>query len=290
MNTPAEIASNYLAIGKGKVAAPLHKMIVLAILGGAFIGFGGVGATMVAISIPEASLGKFLGACVFPSGLAMVLLAGSELFTGNCLLAIPLLQKEIKITGLLRNWIAVYIGNMIGGFLVAASIVFGHQISSFGNGMAISVISTAVTKCSLSFSDAFIRGIACNFLVCIAIWMSFAAKDVAGKVAALFFPVMVFVLCGFEHSVANMYFIGAGLFAKLDPTYLNAALEAGVDTSALTLGNFFITNLLPVTLGNIVGGALCVGLPYWFLFLKKSKNTDTISEGEHNEQTISDFI
>ncbi|HBA62265.1 MAG TPA: FdhC protein [Lachnospiraceae bacterium] len=269
--TPAEIAKNYIAIGKAKVNTPIGRMFLLAVLAGAFIGLGGVGATTAAVSIPYASVGKLVGACIFPGGLTMVLLAGSELFTGNTLLVIPLLEKEIRLAEMLKSWGIVYIGNLVGGFLVAAGIVYSHQISLFNNQMAVSVISTAASKCTLTFGDALIRGIFCNFLVCIAVWISFAAKDVAGKIAGLFFPIMIFVLCGFEHSVANMYYISAGLFANGIPAYSQAALEAGLDTNALTWGNFFIKNLLPVTIGNIIGGAVCVGCAYWFLYLRKKE-------------------
>lgn len=269
--TPAEIAKNYIAIGKAKVNTPIGRMFLLAVLAGAFIGLGGVGATTAAVSIPYASIGKLVGACIFPGGLTMVLLAGSELFTGNTLLVIPLLEKEIRLAEMLKSWGIVYIGNLVGGFLVAAGIVYSHQISLFNNQMAVSVISTAASKCTLTFGDALIRGIFCNFLVCIAVWISFAAKDVAGKIAGLFFPIMIFVLCGFEHSVANMYYISAGLFANGIPAYSQAALEAGLDTNALTWGNFFIKNLLPVTIGNIIGGAVCVGCAYWFLYLRKKE-------------------
>lgn len=271
MNTPKEIAANYVAIGKGKVNTPVPKMFVLAILAGAFIAFGGVAATTAAVSIESASVGKLVGACIFPGGLAMVLLAGSELFTGNCLLTIPLLQKEITVTGMLKNWIVVYLGNMVGGFAVAAICVFGHQASLFGNGLAASMISTAAGKTAISFGDAFLKGIACNFLVCIAVWISFAAKQVASKIIGLFFPIMIFVVCGFEHSVANMYYIAAGIFAKGNEAYIASALEAGVDVSGLTWGNMFVKNLLPVTLGNIVGGAILVGVAYWFIYLKEEK-------------------
>lgn len=269
--TPQEVAKNYIATGKAKVNTPVSKMFLLAILAGAFIGLGGVGATAVAVSIPYVSVGKFVGACVFPGGLTMVLLAGSELFTGNTLLVIPLLEKEVSAAGVLKNWVVVYIGNIVGGFLVAAGIVYSHQVSLFSNQIAVSVISTAAAKCTLTFGDALIRGIFCNFLVCIAVWISFAAKDVAGKIAGLFFPIMIFVLCGFEHSVANMYYISAGLFAKGIPAYAQAAAEAGVDMSVITWGSFFGTNLLPVTIGNIIGGAVCVGCVYWFVYLRKKE-------------------
>jgi formate/nitrite transporter len=271
MNSPAEVAKNYIAIGKGKVNTPIGRMLLLAILAGAFIAFGGVGSTTVAVSITEASLGKFIGACIFPGGLTMVLIAGSELFTGNCLLVIPLLEKEIKFSGMIKNWVVVYIGNLIGAMIIAAICVFGHQASLFGNGMAVSMISTATAKATMSFGDAFLKGIACNFLVCIAVWISFAAKQVHGKIMGLFFPIMIFVLAGFEHSVANMYYISAGLFAKTNAAYAQAATDAGVDFSGLTWGHFFGKNLLPVTLGNIVGGAICVGVVYWYVYLKGKK-------------------
>ena len=269
--TPAEVAKNYVAIGKGKVNIPIVKLIVLGLMAGAFVALGGVSSTAVAVSLSEASFGKFLGACIFPGGLTMVLLAGSELFTGNALLVIPFLEKEIKLGGVFKNWIFVYVGNFIGSILVASAIVFSHQVGMFDNGLAVSIISTAATKCSLSFSDAFIRGIMCNFLVCIAVWISFAAKDVANKIIGLFFPILIFVICGFEHCVANMYYISAGLLTKANPVYLEAAKAAGVNLSALTLKGFLVDNMIPVTLGNIAGG-LFVGCIYWYLYLKKPSN------------------
>lgn len=266
--TPAEVAKNYVAIGKGKVNIPIVKLIVLGIMAGAFVALGGVSSTAVAVSLSEASFGKFLGACIFPGGLTMVLLAGSELFTGNALLVIPLLEKEVKLGGVFKNWVFVYIGNFIGSILVASAIVFSHQVGMFDNGLAVSIISTAATKCSLGFSDAFIRGIMCNFLVCIAVWISFAAKDVANKIIGLFFPILIFVICGFEHCVANMYYISAGLLAKSNPVYLEAAKAAGLNLDALSLKAFLIDNMIPVTLGNIAGG-LFVGYIYWYLYLKR---------------------
>ena len=268
--SPAEVAKNYINVGKGKVNTPVPKMFLLAVMAGAFIALGGVAATTASVGVTPASIGKLVGACIFPGGLTMVLLAGSELFTGNCLLVIPLLEREIKVGGMLKTWVVVYLGNFVGGTLVAAGIVYSHQVSLFDNAMAVSVISTAAGKCSLSFSDAFLRGIFCNFLVCIAVWISFAAKDVAGKVIGLFFPIMIFVVCGFEHSVANMYYIGAGLFAKGVPAYAEAASHAGVNLDALSWGQFLGRNLVPVTLGNIVGGGIFVGCVYWFLYLKDS--------------------
>ncbi len=268
---PGDVAKNYVAIGKGKVNTPVAKMFLLAVMAGAFIGVGALGCTTVGVSVKAASLGKFLGACVFPGGLTMCLLAGSELFTGNCLLTIPLLEKEVTVGGMLKNWVIVYLGNFVGSLLMAAAAVYAHQPSLFGNGTAVSMISTAAGKCSLSFGDAFLKGILCNFLVCIAVWIAFAAKDIAGKIIGLFFPIMMFVLCGFEHSVANMTFIPCGLFCRTIPVYREAAEAAGIDVSNLDVTHFLAGNLLPVTLGNIVGGALCVGCVYWFVYLKKAK-------------------
>lgn len=270
INSPKEIAENYINVGVGKCKLTTAKTILLGILAGMFIGLAGLGATTAAVSITAASVGKFVGACIFPAGLIMVVIAGSELFTGNCLLVMPLYEKKVSIAEVLRNWGLVYVGNFIGSLIVAGGAVMSHQVSLFSNGMAVSVISTAVGKCSLTFGDAFVKGIFCNFLVCIAVWLGMAAKDSAGKILGIFWPIMLFVLCGFEHSVANMYYIGAGLFAIGNPDYLNAAVNAGIDTAALTWGNFFAANLLPVTLGNIVGGA-AVGTAYWLAFLKKNK-------------------
>ena len=269
MNGPAVVAENYIDIGVGKVNLKISKMFLLAVLAGAFIALAGAGAS-TASSTLTGSAGKLVSACVFPGGLAMVLLAGSELFTGNCLLVIPLLSRKVTAAGILRSWIVVFLGNLVGSLLVAAIFTYSRLPASFSGALALSVINTAAAKCKLSFASAFLRGIACNFLVCIAVWISFAAKDVVGKIAGLFFPIMLFVVSGFEHSVANMFYIPAGLMAKTVPAYAQVAADAGVDLNGLTWGAFFGGNLLPVTLGNIVGG-LAVGIIYWYCYLEGKK-------------------
>ncbi len=261
--SPAEVAKNYIKIGVGKVSLKTGRMFLLGVLAGAFIAIGGIASTVAGVGAPWAAIGKLLGAMVFPGGLAMVLLAGSELFTGNCLLVIPLIEKKINLKQLLKSWAVVYLGNLVGGMLVAAAVVFSHTGNMFDGGVGASIVSTAVAKCSLPFWDAVLKGILCNFLVCIAVWISFAAKTVGGKIAGLFFPIMMFVLCGFEHSVANMYYISAGLFQN--------ALNGGGADVALNVGNFLGANLLPVTIGNSIGGALFVGVIYWCVYLKKAK-------------------
>jgi len=270
MNSPAEVANNYVAIGKGKVNLPIPKMFILAVLAGMFIAMAGVAASTASATVATPSLAKLVSGVVFPGGLAMVLLAGSELFTGNNLIVIPLLERQVSVGGMLKNWVVVYIGNLVGSILVSAICVYGNQVGLYGGALAVSEISTAVSKCSMSFGDAFLKGIACNFLVCIAVWISFAAKDVAGKIIGLFFPIMLFVVSGYEHSVANMYYISIGLLANGVDSFAALAASAGLNTENLTWANMFLRNLLPVTLGNIVGGAGLVGLPYWFVYVRKA--------------------
>lgn len=262
MNSPAEIAKNYVVIGTGKIKLPISKMLLLGIFAGAFIAFGAVGSQVAAVSIQAASLGKFIGACVFAVGLMMVLCAGAELFTGNCLLIIPVMEKKASFAGMLKNWVFVYIGNLIGSLLVALAVTYGHVASLFDNGVAGTIVKTAAAKVSMPFSDAVIKGILCNILVCIAVWVSFAARELAGKIIGLMLPIMLFVLCGYEHSVANMYFIPAGIFTSG---------EYGIAAKGVTWGSFFANNLLPVTIGNIIGGCLIVGLGYWFVYLHNAE-------------------
>lgn len=261
MNSPSEIGKLYVKVGKGKMELPVSKMFVLGIFAGAYIAFGAVCSQAVAVSIPLQSVAKAAGAFVFPIGLMMVLVAGSELFTGNCLLVIPVLEGEGTMSEMLKNWLFVYIGNLVGGVMVAAACTYGHVYSLFDQQLAASVVAMAAGKVSLSFGDALIRGILCNVLVCVAVWISFAAKELAGKILGLMLPVAAFVLCGFEHSVANMYFISSGIMTSS---------EYGIAAEGLTWGSMFVNNLIPVTLGNIIGGSVIVGLGYWFCYIRKN--------------------
>ena len=237
MNTPREIAAAYVQTGYNKAVMPKGKMFLLAALAGMFIALAGAAST-----IGSAVAGKLAGACIFPAGLAMVVVAGSELFTGNNLMVLSLLEKRISLGQMLLAWAVVYIGNFAGSLLVAALAVYGGAFGAYYE----SLVATAATKASLPFAEALMRGVLCNILVCAAVWMAMAAKDAGGKVICLYFPVMVFVLCGYEHSVANMFFIPAGLFA---------AGRYGAAAEGLTWGAMFVKNLLPVTVGNILGGA-----------------------------------
>ena len=275
-NTPKEVAQNYIATGVAKTKLPASKMLLLGILAGMFIALAGVGATVASATVASPSLAKLVGAFIFPVGLAMVLLAGSELFTGSSLIIIPVLEKEAKISGMLKNWVLVYIGNFIGSVIIALLVVYGGTGSMFGNEVAAAMINTAAAKTSLDFMQAVYRGILCNFLVCIAVWISFAAKDIVGKITGLFMPIMLFVLCGYEHSVANMYYITAGLFAAKNPVYMAAASNNNIST--LSWGSLFTKNLIPVTIGNIIGGAILVGLVYWFIYLRDPAEKKTAAK------------
>ena len=271
MLSPKETGERYIKAGQVKAGQPIDRLLVLGLLAGAFIALAAVGANTAMATVANPSLAKLTAACVFPGGLAMVLLAGSELFTGNCLMVIPLLERKIGWGGMLRNWLFVYVGNLLGALLVAALVCLGGQWSLFGGQLAVTTIKVAAGKVALSFPSALVLGVCCNFLVCIAVWISFAAESVGGRLAGIFFPIMLFVLSGFEHSVANMYYIPAGILAAADPAYAQLAVEAGVDISGLTWSAFFCRNLLPVTVGNIIGGSLLVGCLYWYAYLYKRK-------------------
>ena len=266
MRSPGEIAEFAVSVGKGKAELSWQRQLGLGFLAGMFIALAAVGANTAAAAMENPGVAKLLASVVFPAGLAMVLVAGSELFTGNCLMVMGVLEKKFGICAMLRNWLLVYLGNFAGSVFVAWLVWASGQLSLFGGKLAEATIRTANAKCALSFGPAVALGILCNFLVCIAVWMSFSAKTTAGKIACAFLPVMLFVLAGFEHSVANMYYIPAGLFLAADPAYAGAL--AAVGGASLGVGNFFLANLVPVTIGNILGGGVLVGVLYWFLYRK----------------------
>ncbi len=237
MLSTKEITRKWETIAQGKAALSIPNLLLLGILAGMFIAFGALGSTVVSSGV-GGELGKLLGACVFPAGLILVVMAGAELFTGNCLMAGPALSGKVKWTGVLKNWLFVYLGNMSGAFLLAW---LANRSGLLANAdLAAAAKSIAANKCALTFGQALLRGIGCNILVCGAVWMASGAQNAGGKAALCFFPVMLFIVCGFEHSVANMYYIPLGLLLGAE----------GASISAYLLGN-----LLPVTLGNVIGGA-----------------------------------
>ncbi len=261
MNTPTETAQSYTAAGAAKTCLPLGKCLLLAVLAGVYIGLAGLGASVMSACALDAGAARILSASVFPAGLAMVILAGSELFTGDCLILIPVLAGKASPAAFLRCLGIVYLGNFAGGLLVAALAAYSHVFSLLDGALAAGAAATAAQKCALPFGDAFLRGFVCNVLVCAAVWMALSAESAGGKVAALYGPIFLFVLCGFEHCVANMYYIPAGLLA------LREYSLSGEAYTALTWGNYLFRNLLPVTLGNLAGGLLFAG-SYWSICLK----------------------
>lgn len=251
MLTPAQILEKTITVGEQKANLKWWQMLVLGIFAGMFIALAATGATFGNIYG-----GKIAGACIFTAGLAMVVVAGSELFTGNSLMLAALFDRRIGLVKLLKNWILVFFGNFLGALFVAAIVT----LSGVFGPVSETVIATANAKVGIPFFEAILRGVLCNVLVCIAVWMAFAANTVQGKIAAVFLPVMLFVLCGFEHSVANMFYIPAGMFQG-----------AFTGAAAPTILEFLLRNLLPVTIGNLIGGACLVAGGYYLVYHKTTR-------------------
>jgi formate/nitrite transporter len=270
--SPQEITESYSEIGIKKVNSSFLKLFILGILAGAFIAFASEGSNTAIHTIESVGIGKALAGALFSTGLMLVLVAGGELFTGNCLIVISCIEKKASWTGMLRNWLIVYAGNFVGSLLLAWFILQSGQLGFSAGMLGGFTIKTAAYKTGLSFTNAFYMGILCNWLVCLAVWMSLGAKDIAGKLLAIFFPIWLFITSGFEHSVANMYYISAGIMAKANPEWVAQAIQLGASPEKINgLGweSFLINNLVPVTLGNIVGGSVFVGLAYWLSYLYK---------------------
>jgi formate/nitrite transporter len=246
-------------------------MAVLGILAGVYIGFGAQLCTMVTHDLaPHFGLGfsKFMGGSVFTVGLMLVVIGGAELFTGNNLMVIGMLTRHISAKDLVRNWVIVYLTNFVGSLLLVAIMYYSGLWKCGDFGVGASALKVASAKINLSFAEAFCRAIGCNWLVCLAVWLAAAGKDSVSKIFGIYFPIMAFVASGFEHSVANMYFIPIGLCLKTSAEVVNAAgLGAAIDSA--TWSGFLIRNLVPVTLGNIVGGGLFVGAAYYLAYLRK---------------------
>lgn len=262
MLSPAETVDAYAAAGAKKCALSPLRTFLLAILAGALIALAGAATNTAAHSAGSVGAVRLICGLIFPFGLGIVVLTGTELFTGNCLIAISVLEKKATVAGMLKNWFLVYLGNFVGSVAVAATCAYTGQLDYSSGALAVFTMKLAAGKCALPFGSALVMGIACNVLVCLGVLCAMTAKDTTGKILGAYIPVTLFVLCGFEHSVANMFYIPAGLLAKTVPAYAALAAEAGLDLSALTWGNFLLVNLVPVTLGNIIGGA-GVGALLW---------------------------
>lgn len=268
-NTISEVMEQY-SVNTGKKAQyKFGELFARAILAGAMIAFGAEASNVAAHGIADVGLARTVAGAVFPIGLMMVILMGAELFTGDCMLVIGVAEKTISVKKLILMLITIWIGNFAGGALIATLTYFSGQYNYSGGGLGAYTIKVAVGKTGLSFGTAFVSGILCNILVCAAVLMAMCAADVAGKLFASFFIIFAFVISGFEHCVANMYYITAGLICKMNPGYMNVAAEkyglSAEQLGSLNIKSFLVNNLLPVTLGNIVGGALLVGLPLYYI-------------------------
>lgn len=264
---PANVADSLTrTVCVKKTQQSVLNLTILGIFAGVYIGFGAQLATLVTHDLAAhvgLGLSKFFGGAVFSVGLMLVVIAGAELFTGNNLILLSVLDRQVKLRGLFRNWTVVYFANFAGALLLVLLMYWSGLWKTGGGAVGVAALKLADGKVSLTFLEALARGILCNWLVCLAVWMAVSARDVAGKILAIFFPIMAFVASGFEHSIANMYFIPMGLVLKG---------QGLAEVSAnLTVGGMVVKNLIPVTIGNIIGGALFVAALYWIVYVRKSK-------------------
>jgi formate/nitrite transporter len=262
-------------VGVAKATSPWFTVFVLGILAGAYIGFGGLLSTTVTFDMAAKwGLGftKILGGAAFSVGLMLVVIAGAELFTGNNLMVSSVMSREITLSTMGKRWAVVFVANFIGSILVTLLFYYSGLWKTADGALGIAAVKIAYNKTALSFSEAFWRGIGCNWLVCLAVWMALASRQIIGKIFAIFFPIMAFVAIGFEHSVANMYFIPTGILLMNEAGMANIP---GVDPNILGWINFLWRNLFPVTIGNIIGGAVFVGMSYWGAYLRPTKTTKT---------------
>ena len=267
--TAAETANNYVTAGVAKTKYSIPKMLVLGILAGLLIGFPSCVTEMATFSVTNTSMVRMISGLLFAFGLGTVILTGAELFTGNTLITMSLLDRKVTLPAMLKNWLFVYIGNFLGSMLLSAICAYFGWLSAGSNALAVSAMKMAVGKMTMPFQNAFFMGVLCNILVTIGVLMSLAGKDGTSRFIGAWVPVMFFVTCGFNHSIADMTYCMLGLFAKNVTAYASAAAEAGIALDSLTWGNYFVGNLIPVTLGNILGG-VAVGVTMWYAYVRKA--------------------
>ena len=281
---PQEMATRAEYLGVRKAEMPFLKMFMLSVLAGAFISLGAIFATTVSagsMAIMTASgdaafstglpfgVTRLLAGLVFCLGLILVVVGGAELFTGNNLIVMAWASGKVTAGALLRNWVIVYVGNFAGALGTAALMFFTRQYTFGANSIGIAALRTGVAKCDLTFIQALALGILCNALVCMAVWLTFSARSTVDKIVAIIFPITAFVAAGFEHSIANMYFIPYALFIKMfDAEFIKTVGDKVPNLDILTWRAFWLGNLLPVTIGNIIGGAVLVAAVYWAIFLR----------------------
>lgn len=274
MNNPKEIIEANMKGAVTKATLPLGRMIVLGIMAGMFIALGGAISNTAVHDIANVGLARTLAGVIFPVGLLMIILVGGELFTGNCLMIMATMNKQIKVSALLRNLVVVYFSNLLGSLIIDVLIFYSGNLDYTGGALGAYTIKVALGKVNIAPGKAIVSGILCNFLVCMAILMATSAKDVIGKIFATWFPIFAFVIGGFEHIVANMFYIPTGIFAASNPDYVAKAQELyGITSkqlSALDLSGL-IHNFIPVTIGNVLGGMIFIGCTLYFIHYGSEK-------------------
>ncbi|HLB46365.1 MAG TPA: formate transporter FocA [Anaerolineales bacterium] len=271
---PAEMAAKAEQIGVKKAHMPWDNMFALAVLAGAFISLGAIFSTTIIAGAGDVlpyGVTRLLAGLVFTLGLILIIVGGAELFTGNNLIVMAWASGKVSTGLLLQNWVIVYLGNFVGSLGTAVLMYFSGQFM-FGKGaVGAAALATADSKSGLDFVQALVLGIMCNTLVCLAVWMTFSARTTTDRILAIIPPITAFVAAGFEHSIANMYFIPIALFIKAGapPKFWELIGKIPADFPNLTWDKFLINNLIPVTIGNIIGGAVLVGIVYWAVYLRK---------------------
>ena len=275
MNAADTLMSNYENGTAAKAVKPVAKIFVAAIMAGMFIAFGGSSSNVAVFGIENVGLARTLAGCIFPVGLMLIVLVGGELFTGNCMMIGGVMTGRIKAMQMIRVLVTVYLGNLVGSLIVSFLAYYSGQWKYGAGALGAYTIKVAFGKLNLSFGTAVASGILCNILVCVAALMASASKDSVGKIFGCFFPIWAFVIAGYEHCVANMYYIPAGIIAAMDPAFAQKAMElygyTAEDLAMLNPVNMIVNNLIPVTIGNIIGGMLFVAVPYVYLYNKKAK-------------------
>ena len=259
-------------VGAARAALPTEKIFVLAVLAGAFIAMGAVFATTVTAGTGDLAFGvvRLLGGLAFTLGLILVVVAGAELFTGNNLVVMAWAGRRVTTQRLLWTWLVVYVGNFVGAIATAALVYASRQYELGGGAVGEQALAIGIAKTSLGFGQAVILGAFCNALVCMAVWLCYSARTTADKILAIIPPIAAFVAVGFEHSIANMYFVPEALFLASNDSWL-ASLASAPDVSGLTWSAFLVDNLLPVTIGNLIGGTVMVAALYWFVYLRPDR-------------------
>lgn len=282
--TIKEVLEKYIEGCQSKIQMSSKSLFGKAIMAGVMIGMGAAISSVAAHTISDVGLARLAAAVVFPVGLMMVILLGAELFTGDCLVAMSVLDGKQKVRDVVKLLVLVYLGNLVGATLTALLISMSGQLNYSAGMLGAYTIKVAVGKVNLSFTEGVVSGILCNILVCAAVLMAMCAKDIAGKLLACFFTIMLFVTAGFEHCVANMYYITAGMLAVLNAEYAGLAMNtygfSAEQIGSLNVINYFVTNLLPVTIGNILGGVLFVGVPLFYLNTNKTLSSNKILREE----------